>query len=156
MLSLGVMVILKKNDSVIREAIYRELARKGQVFYLLNKISRLDALSAHLKRLVPKANIGIIHGKMDKEEIEEVLNSFLDKKYDVLVCTTIIETGIDIPNANTLLIEQADHLGLAQLYQIRGRIGRSEQVGYAYLMYDNETSLTDIAQKRLNAHLSIL
>lgn len=143
--------ILKKNDSVIREAIYRELARKGQVFYLLNKISRLDALSAHLKRLVPKANIGIIHGKMDKEEIEEVLNSFLDKKYDVLVCTTIIETGIDIPNANTLLIEQADHLGLAQLYQIRGRIGRSEQVGYAYLMYDNETSLTDIAQKRLNA-----
>ena len=143
--------ILKKNDSVIREAIYRELARKGQVFYLLNKISKLDKVSSHIKKLVPKANVGIIHGRMDKEDIEEVLNNFLDKKYDVLVCTTIIETGIDIPNANTLLVEQADHLGLSQLYQIRGRIGRSEQVGYAYLMYDNETSLTDVAQKRLNA-----
>lgn len=143
--------ILKKNDSVIREAIYRELARKGQVFYLLNKISKLDKISAHIKKLVPKANVGIIHGKMDKEDIEEVLNNFLDKKYDVLVCTTIIETGIDIPNANTLLVEQADHLGLSQLYQIRGRIGRSEQIGYAYLMYDSETSLTDVAQKRLNA-----
>lgn len=143
--------ILKRNDSVVREAIYREMSRKGQVFYLLNKINKLDAISAYIKRLVPKANVGIIHGKMNKEDIEEVLNNFLDKKYDVLVCTTIIETGIDIPNANTLIVEQADHLGLAQLYQIRGRIGRSEQIGYAYLMYDNDLSLTDIAQKRLNA-----
>lgn len=143
--------ILKNNDSVVREAIYREMARGGQVFYLLNKIGKLTDISAKIKRLVPKANVGIIHGRMNKEDIEEVLNSFLDKVYDVLVCTTIIETGIDIPNANTLIVEQADHLGLAQLYQIRGRIGRSEQVGYAYLMYDNELTLTDVAQKRLNA-----
>ncbi len=143
--------VLKNNDSVIREAIYREMARGGQVFYLLNKINKLEAITSKVKRLVPKAKVGIIHGKMDKEDIEEVLNNFLDKLYDVLVCTTIVETGIDIPNANTLIIEQANHLGLAQLYQIRGRIGRSEQVGYAYLMYESDLTLTDVAEKRLNA-----
>ncbi len=143
--------VLKTNESVIREAIYREMARSGQVFYLLNKIAKLDSIASKVKRLVPKAHVGIIHGQMQKEDIEEVLNDFLDKKYDVLVCTTIVETGIDIPNANTLIIEQADHLGLAQLYQIRGRVGRSEQVAYAYLMYDNDLTLSDVAQKRLNA-----
>lgn len=143
--------VLKSNESVIREAIYREMARGGQTFYLLNRIDKLDILAAKIKRLVPKAKVAIIHGKMDKENIEEVLNDFLDKKYDVLVCTTIVETGMDIPNANTLIIEQADHLGLAQLYQIRGRVGRSEQVAYAYLMYDSDTKLTDVAEKRLNA-----
>lgn len=143
--------VLKTNESVIREAIYREMARGGQVFYLLNKIAKLDSIASKVKRLVPKAHVGIIHGQMQKDDIEEVLNDFLDKKYDVLVCTTIVETGIDIPNANTLIIEQADHLGLAQLYQIRGRVGRSEQVAYAYLMYDNDLTLSDVAQKRLNA-----
>ena len=143
--------VLKTNESVIREAIYREMARKGQVFYLLNKIIKLEEIASKVKKLVPKAHVGIIHGKMDKDEIEDVLNDFLDKKYDVLVCTTIIETGIDIPNANTLIVEQADHLGLAQLYQIRGRVGRSEQVAYAYLMYDSDLTLSDVAQKRLNA-----
>ena len=143
--------VLKSNDSVIREAIYREMARGGQVFYLLNKIAKLDSLAAKIKKIVPKANVAIIHGRMDKEDIEEVLNDFLDKKYDVLVCTTIVETGIDIPNANTLIVEQADHLGLAQLYQIRGRVGRSEKIAYAYLMYDSDLLLSDVAQKRLNA-----
>jgi len=143
--------VLKTNESVIREAIYREMSRGGQTFYLLNRIDRLDNIAAKIKRLIPKAKVAIIHGKMDKEHIEEVLNDFLDKRYDVLVCTTIVETGMDIPNANTLIIEQADHLGLSQLYQIRGRVGRSEQVAYAYLMYDSDTRLTDVAEKRLNA-----
>lgn len=143
--------VLKTNDSVIREAIYREMARGGQTFYLLNKIAKLDSIKSKIKRLVPKAHVGIIHGKMDKEDIENVLNDFLDKKYDVLICTTIIETGIDIPNANTLIIEEADHLGLAQLYQIRGRVGRSKQIAYAYLMYNSDLTLTDVAAKRLNA-----
>lgn len=143
--------VLKTNESVIREAIYREMARGGQTFYLLNKISKLDLIKSKIKRLVPKAHAAIIHGKMDKEDIENVLNDFLDKKYDVLICTTIIETGIDIPNANTLIIEEADHLGLAQLYQIRGRVGRSKQIAYAYLMYNSDLSLTDVASKRLNA-----
>ena len=143
--------VLKSNESVIREAIYREMSRGGQTFYLLNRIDKLDTLAAKIKRLVPKAKVAIIHGRMDKESIEDVLNDFLDKVYDVLVCTTIVETGMDIPNANTLIIEQADHLGLAQLYQIRGRVGRSEQVAYAYLMYDSDTRLTDVAEKRLNA-----
>lgn len=143
--------VLKTNDSVIREAIYREMARGGQTFYLLNKIAKLDSIKSKIKRLVPKAHVGIIHGKMDKEDIENVLNDFLDKKYDVLICTTIIETGIDIPNANTLIIEEADHLGLAQLYQIRGRVGRSKQIAYAYLMYNSDLTLTGVAAKRLNA-----
>ena len=143
--------VLKTNESVIREAIYREMARGGQTFYLLNKIAKLESIASKVKRLVPKAKVGIIHGQMEKEDIEEVLNNFLDRQFDVLVCTTIVETGIDIPNANTLIIEQADHLGLAQLYQIRGRVGRSEQVAYAYLMYDSEVLLSDVAQKRLNA-----
>ena len=143
--------VLKTNESVIREAIYREMARGGQTFYLLNRIDKLDILAAKIKRLIPRAKVAIIHGRMEKENIEEVLNDFLDKKYDVLVCTTIVETGMDIPNANTLIIEQADHLGLSQLYQIRGRVGRSEQVAYAYLMYDSDTRLTDVAEKRLNA-----
>ena len=143
--------VLKSNESVIREAIYREMSRGGQTFYLLNRIDKLDTLAAKIKRLVPKAKVAIIHGRMDKESIEDVLNDFLDKVYDVLVCTTIVETGMDIPNANTLIIEQADHLGLAQLYQIRGRVGRSEQIAYAYLMYDSDTRLTDVAEKRLNA-----
>ena len=143
--------VLKTNESVIREAIYREKARGGQTFYLLNRIDKLDILAAKIKRLIPRTKVAIIHGRMEKENIEEVLNDFLDKKYDVLVCTTIVETGMDIPNANTLIIEQADHLGLSQLYQIRGRVGRSEQVAYAYLMYDSDTRLTDVAEKRLNA-----
>lgn len=143
--------VLEANDSVIREAINREIGRGGQVFYLLNLISELDRIVSKIHRLVPQAKVGVIHGRQDKEVIEQQLMNFLDKEFDVLVCTTIIETGIDIPNANTLIIEKADHLGLSQLYQIRGRVGRSDRISYAYLMYDPQTVLTENAQKRLDA-----
>ena len=143
--------VLESNDSVIREAINREMGRKGQVFYLLNRISELDHIRTKVHRLVPKAKIGLIHGKMDKDEIEDELVHFLDGEYDVLICTTIIETGIDIPNVNTLIIERADTLGLSQLYQIRGRVGRSDRISYAYLMYDKSKVITQNATKRLEA-----
>lgn len=143
--------VLESNDSVIREAINREMGRGGQVFYLLNRITELDYIRRKVHKLVPKAKIGIIHGKMDKDDIEDELIRFLDREYDVLICTTIIETGIDIPNANTLIIERADILGLSQLYQIRGRVGRSDQIAYAYLMYDQNKVITENAVKRLEA-----
>lgn len=143
--------VLEANDSVIREAINRELGRGGQVFYLLNFIDELDKVTAKIHKLVPKAKIGVIHGRMDKDQIEKELLSFLEKECDVLVCTTIIETGIDIPNANTIIIEKADHLGLSQLYQIRGRVGRSDRISYAYLMYEPHKVLTMDAKKRLDA-----
>ena len=141
--------VLEYNESVIREAINKELARGGQVFYLLNRIDMLEESLSDLMRLVPNAKFGMIHGRMTKEMIEKELNNFLDNKYNVLLCTTIIETGIDIPNANTLIIEKADILGLSQLYQIRGRVGRSERIAYAYLMYDDNKTITETAQKRL-------
>ena len=141
--------VLEYNQSVVREAINKELARGGQVFYLLNRIDKLEEVMVELKELVPNAKLGIIHGRMTKEHIELELNNFLDNKYNVLLCTTIIETGIDIPNANTLIIEKADLLGLSQLYQIRGRVGRSERIAYAYLMYDDDKIITETAQKRL-------
>ena len=143
--------VLESNDSVIREAINREMGRGGQVFYLLNRISELDHIRSKIHKLVPKAKIGLIHGRMEKEEIENELVQFLDKNYDILICTTIIETGIDIPNANTLIIERADILGLSQLYQIRGRVGRGERLSYAYLMYDKNKIITSNAAKRLEA-----
>lgn len=143
--------VLESNDSVIREAINREIGRGGQVFYLLNLIDELDRVVSKIHKLVPKARIGVIHGRQDKDIIEQQLISFLDKEFDVLVCTTIIETGIDIPNANTLIIEKADHLGLSQLYQIRGRVGRSDRISYAYLMYEPHKVLTQNAKKRLDA-----
>ena len=141
--------VLKSNDSVIREAINRELGRGGQVLYLLNRISELDKICRKIHRLVPNAKIGLIHGKMSRDEIEDTITQFLERTYDVLVCTTIVETGIDIPNANTIIIEKANMLGLAQIYQIRGRVGRSDRIAYAYLMYDNESLLTETARKRL-------
>lgn len=143
--------VLETNDSVIREAINREMGRSGQVFYLLNHIDELDRIVVKVNKLCPKAKIGVIHGRMSKEAIEDELVKFLDKEYDVLVCTTIIETGIDIPNANTLIIERADHLGLSQLYQIRGRVGRSDRISYAYLMYEPHKVLTQQAKERLDA-----
>lgn len=141
--------VLEANDSVIREAINREISRNGQVFYLLNRIGELDRILSKLRNLVPRAKIGLVHGQMSKERIEEELTQFLERKKDVLLCTTIIETGIDIPNANTLIVERADILGLAQLYQIRGRVGRSDRIAYAYFMYDNHKVLTENAEKRL-------
>jgi transcription-repair coupling factor (superfamily II helicase) len=127
------------------------MGRNGQIFYLLNRIEELDGLVSKIHKLCPAAKIGVIHGQMTKERIEDELVSFLDRKYDVLVCTTIIETGIDIPNANTLIIERADYLGLSQLYQIRGRVGRSDRISYAYLMYEPHKVLTQQAKERLDA-----
>lgn len=143
--------VIEENDIVIKEAIYRELSRGGQVFYLHNRIGNLDLLYRRLKRLVPEARIGIAHGQMTKIQLENTIQDFIDREYNVLLCTTIIETGIDIPNTNTLIIDGADYLGLSQIYQIRGRVGRSDRVAYAYLMYEEDKVLTEDATKRLNA-----
>ena len=142
--------VLGENDSVIKDAIYKELARDGQVFILYNHIDDIEDKVRNINKLVPEARIDFAHGQMTKSELEDKMQDFIDYKFDVLVCTTIIETGIDIPNVNTLIIMDADHFGLSQLYQIRGRIGRSNKIGYAYLMYNKHKMLNDIAVKRLN------
>ncbi len=143
--------VLEENDLIIKDAIYKELARKGQIFILYNNIDKLDSIVSHIKSLVPEARIISAHGRMNKIELEDVMQDFIDFKYDILVCTTIIETGIDIPNTNTLIIYNADRFGLSQLYQIRGRVGRSNKIAYAYLLYDKSKMLNDIAIKRLDA-----
>ena len=143
--------VLEQNDTIIREAIYRELGRNGQVFYLHNKVEDLDLEYSRLRRIVPDAKIIKAHGQMSKEELEDAIQSFIDHKYDVLLCTTIIETGIDIPNTNTLIVDMADRLGLSQMYQIRGRVGRSTRVSYAYFMYEKNKVLTSESAKRLQA-----
>lgn len=143
--------VIEKNKSVIKEVIQRELARKGQVFYLYNNIQEIYQVARNLQKEIPAAQIAVAHGKMDRDEIEDVMMRFTMNEYNVLLCTTIIETGIDIPNVNTILIENADMFGLSQLYQIKGRVGRSDRVAYAYLMVKSKKQLTEIAQKRLQA-----
>ncbi len=141
--------VVERQDAIIKEAIERELSRAGQVFYLYNKVSDIELVVKKLEYLVPDAKITFAHGKMSKDKIEDVITDFIDRKFDVLVSTTIIETGIDIPNTNTLLIHDADTLGLSQLYQIRGRVGRSDKIAYAYLMYARHKVMTEDAMKRL-------
>ena len=141
--------VLAENNQIIKDAIYKELSRKGQVFILYNNIDNMELKKQELERLVPDAKIIYAHGKMDKTTIENVMLKFINKEFDILLCTTIIETGIDIPNVNTLIIMDADHFGLSQLYQIRGRVGRSERIAYCYLMYDKTKILSEIALKRL-------
>ncbi len=143
--------VVEENQQIIRDAIYKELARDGQVFLLYNRISDMDLKLLELERLVPDASIGYAHGQMSKNELEEKMMAFNNHEFDVLLCTTIIETGIDMPNVNTLIIIDADRFGLAQLYQIRGRVGRSNKIAYAYLMYQTGRVLTETAFKRLNA-----
>ena len=143
--------VVEENDMIVKEAIYRELARDGQVFYLHNRVDELDRLYRKLRRLVPEARIGIVHGQMSKIALENAVQAFIDKEFNVLLCTTIIETGIDIPNTNTLIISRADYLGLSQMYQIRGRVGRTDRVAYAYLMYEENKVLTEDSTKRLSA-----
>jgi len=143
--------VLEEQDLIIKDAIYKELSRKGQIFVLFNNIEQLTSVEHKLKSLVPEARIISAHGRMTKQELENIMQDFIDYKYDILVCTTIIETGIDIPNANTLIIYNADHFGLAQLYQIRGRVGRSNKIAYAYLLYDKSKLLNEVAIKRLEA-----
>ena len=142
--------VLEENNTVIKDAIYKELSRNGQVFILYNNIQDMEDKKRKLEFLVPEAKIVCGHGKMQKNELENIMYKFINNEYDVLLCTTIIETGIDIPNVNTLIIIDADRYGLSQLYQIRGRVGRSNKIAYAYLMYNKSKILSDIAKKRLN------
>ena len=143
--------VVEENDFLIKDAIYKELARDGQVFILYNKVQSIQDEYDRIKRLVPEARISIAHGQMDKKELEDVVTSFVNYEYDIMICTTIIETGIDIPNVNTLIVIDSDNFGLAQLYQIRGRVGRGERIAYAYLMYKPSKVLTDTAVKRLKS-----
>ena len=142
--------VLEENIHIIKDAVYKELSRGGQVFILYNRVEKLEAKKQELQRLLPEAKIIEAHGQMNKNEIENRMIDFINNKYDVLLCTTIIETGIDIPNVNTLIIYNADCFGLSQLYQIRGRVGRSNKIAYAYLMYQQNKMLNETAIKRLN------
>ena len=143
--------VIEENKALVRDAIYKELARNGQIYILYNNVARIEAKLHELESLVPEARIVYAHGQLNKVELEDRMNAFINHEYDILLCTTIIETGIDITNANTLIIYNADHFGLSQLYQIRGRVGRSNKIAYAYLMYSKDKLLSDTAIKRLNA-----
>ena len=143
--------VLASNKQVLKDAIYKEFSRGGQVFILYNHVDDLPSKAIEISKLVPEARIVYAHGQMNKTELEDVMFKFINHEFDILLCTTIIETGIDIPNVNTLIIEDADRFGLAQLYQIRGRVGRTNKIAYCYLMYDKGKVLSEIAVKRLNA-----
>ncbi len=143
--------VLEHDNIIIGEAIRRELARGGQVFYLYNRVETIEYVAARLQRDNPAANIAVAHGKMEREEIEEIWHAMIAGEIDILVCTTIIETGVDVPNANTLIIEDADRMGLSQLHQLRGRVGRSGRRAYAYFTYRQGKEITEIATKRLSA-----
>ncbi len=143
--------VLAYNNQIIKDAIYKELSRNGQVFILYNKIEDMDSKALEISKLVREARIVTAHGRMNKTELEDIMIKFTNREFDILLCTTIIETGIDIPSVNTLIIIDADHFGLSQLYQIRGRVGRSNKIAYCYLMYDKRKILSEIAVKRLNA-----
>jgi len=143
--------VLENNKTVIRDAVLREIDRGGQVYYLYNKVDTIEQKVSELKELIPEASMGYVHGQMTEVRLENTLLDFVNGEYDILVTTTIIETGVDIPNANTLFIENADHMGLSTLYQLRGRVGRSNRIAYAYLMYRPDKTLTEVSEKRLEA-----
>ena len=143
--------VMEYNDEMIREAIHRELGRGGQVYYVYNRVNNIDEVANHVASLVPDANVAFAHGQMNEHQLEKIMLDFINGDIDVLVSTTIIETGLDIPNANTIIIQDADRLGLSQLYQIRGRIGRSNRTAYAFLMYKRDKMLKEDAEKRLQA-----
>ncbi len=138
-------------EDVAFELIQRELARNGQIFYVYNKVASIYMKANLIARAIPSAKIGVVHGQMEKEEIEDVMSKFYDNEINVLVCTSIIENGIDIPNANMIIVEDADKFGLSQLYQIKGRVGRGDRIAYAYLMYKPQKDMNEEAQKRLQA-----
>jgi len=141
--------IVKFSPDIIKMAIKNELNRNGQVFFIHNRVQSIEAMTNYIKKILPEINITYVHGQMDENELEIKILEFLDKKYDVLVCTNIIETGIDIPNVNTILINRADCFGLATLYQLRGRVGRSDKEAYAYFLIPSEDAITETAKKRL-------
>lgn len=143
--------VIEHNEGIIKDAIEKEILRGGQVYYVHNRVIDIDNTASKLQKLVPSARIAVAHGQMSERHLENIMLEFVQKEYDILVCTTIIETGMDIPNVNTLIIDNADHLGLSQLYQLRGRIGRSNKVSFAYLTYEKDKMLSEVADKRLKA-----
>ena len=143
--------VISEDDFIIKDAIYKELSRDGQIFILYNNIENIENKVMQLRKLIPGEDIRYAHGQLPKEELEAIMQDFIDHKFNIILCTTIIENGIDIANANTLIVYDADHLGLAQLYQLRGRVGRSDRIAYAYLMFNPNKMLNDIAIKRLQA-----
>ena len=143
--------VVEENKQILKEAIMKEMARNGQIYILFNRVQHIDSFAQKIQDIVPNARIGIAHGQLTKTSLENTIIDFINYEYDILICTTIIETGIDISNVNTLIIMDADRFGLSQLYQIRGRVGRSDKFAYAYLMYQPFKSLTETAMKRLNA-----
>ncbi|MBX4266420.1 transcription-repair coupling factor [Clostridium estertheticum] len=143
--------VVEFNDQLIRDAILREMNRKGQVFFVYNRVETIKDMAAYIGNLLPEARVCIAHGQMTERELESIMIEFMANKYDILMCTTIIETGIDIQNTNTIIIYEADKMGLSQLYQLRGRVGRSNRIAYAYLTYKKDKVLTEVAEKRLKA-----
>ena len=143
--------VMEYNDEMVREAIQRELSRQGQVYYVYNKVKDIDEIAAKIQKLVPEANVAYAHGQMREHKLENIMLDFINGEIDVLVSTTIIETGLDISNANTMIIHDADQLGLSQMYQLRGRVGRSNRMAYAFLMYRRDKLLREVAEKRLAA-----
>ncbi len=143
--------VVSEDDLILKDAIYKELSRNGQVFILYNSVENIEKKADHIRSLIPSEEVCYAHGQMNKDELDSIMDDFINKKFNIIVCTTIIENGIDIPNANTLIVYDADRLGLAQLYQLRGRVGRSDKIAYAYLMYNASKMLNDIAIKRLQA-----
>ncbi len=139
------------DDELVREVILRELDRGGQIYFLHNRVESISHVAEKVRRLVPTARVEVAHGQMHADDLEDVMLRFAEKAFDVLVCTTIVESGLDIPNVNTIIVDNADRLGLSQLYQLRGRVGRSKRQGYAYLLYRKDKSLSDVAEKRLGA-----
>ena len=143
--------VVEKSENLVRSAIEKELSRRGQVFYLHNNVEQIYNTARKIQVMIPKARVGVVHGQMNRDEIEDTMFRFTQHELDVLVCTTIVENGIDVPNANTILIENAQNFGLAQIYQIKGRVGRSDRVAYAYLLIPPRRQLTEVASKRLQA-----
>ncbi|WP_044482602.1 transcription-repair coupling factor [Paenibacillus antibioticophila] len=143
--------VVEHSQALVRESIEREMARGGQIYYLYNRVQGIQEMAAQISMLVPDARVGIGHGQMSEQELEKTILDFLDGEYDVLVSTSIIETGVDIPNVNTLIVHDADKMGLSQLYQLRGRVGRSNRIAYAYFTYQRDKSLTEVAEKRLQS-----
>lgn len=143
--------VVEQNDQLIRDAILRELGRGGQVYFVYNRVENIEKMASYIQNLVPESKVTVIHGQMTERQLEKEMMDFMAKEYDVLVCTTIIETGIDIQNVNTIIVFDADKMGLSQLYQLRGRVGRSNRIAYAYLIYTKDKVLTEVAEKRLKA-----
>lgn len=143
--------VVEQNDQLIRDAILREINREGQVFFVYNRVEDISKMAKYIADLVPEGKVTIIHGQMTEKELEKEMVAFMNREYDILLCTTIIETGIDIPNVNTMIVYDSDKMGLSQLYQLRGRVGRSNRIAYAYFTYKKDKVLTEVAEKRLKA-----